>query len=294
MTGGPEGLALVSTIINLAHSLKLKVVAEGVETEEQSRMLRLLDCDEMQGYVFSPPLASADFEARFPPRRVTAGGYVRLRTDARAPGSIVRLHPGGTAMNTKLKIAVALAAATLATHAAAQVVFYEHDDFQGRSFSSRERINNFERSGFNDRASSVVVVSGRWEACEHAQFGGQCIVLRPGRYRSLNAMGMNDRVSSVRMLEPDMHVEERRYAPQPMPVYDNSRRRDERIYSADVTSVRAVVGPPTERCWVEHQQVESRGGPNVPAPSSARSWAACSATRSAAGAAMTSPPQAAP
>ena len=50
MTAGPQGLALVSTIINLAHSLKLKVVAEGVETEEQSRLLRLLSCDEMQGY----------------------------------------------------------------------------------------------------------------------------------------------------------------------------------------------------------------------------------------------------
>jgi EAL domain-containing protein (putative c-di-GMP-specific phosphodiesterase class I) len=49
MTAGPEGLALVSTIITLAHSLKLKVVAEGVETEEQSRLLRLLDCDKMQG-----------------------------------------------------------------------------------------------------------------------------------------------------------------------------------------------------------------------------------------------------
>ena len=36
---GPEGLALVSTIINLAHSLRLKVVAEGVRTEEQARLL---------------------------------------------------------------------------------------------------------------------------------------------------------------------------------------------------------------------------------------------------------------
>jgi EAL domain-containing protein (putative c-di-GMP-specific phosphodiesterase class I) len=48
MTGAPDGLALVSTIINLAHALNLKVVAEGVETEEQSRLLRLLNCDEMQ------------------------------------------------------------------------------------------------------------------------------------------------------------------------------------------------------------------------------------------------------
>ncbi len=65
MTAGPEGLALVSTIINLAHSLRLKVVAEGVETEEQSRLLRLLNCDEMQGYLFSKPVPGDIFESRF-------------------------------------------------------------------------------------------------------------------------------------------------------------------------------------------------------------------------------------
>ena len=66
MTAGPEGLALVSTIINLAHSLKLKVVAEGVETEEQSRLLRLLSCDEMQGYLFSKPAAERDLRSKIP------------------------------------------------------------------------------------------------------------------------------------------------------------------------------------------------------------------------------------
>jgi diguanylate cyclase (GGDEF)-like protein len=65
MTAGPNGLSLVSTIINLAHSLKLKVVAEGVETEEQSRLLRLLGCNEMQGYLFSRPVPAAEFEAKF-------------------------------------------------------------------------------------------------------------------------------------------------------------------------------------------------------------------------------------
>jgi diguanylate cyclase (GGDEF)-like protein len=65
MSVGPDGLALVSTIINLAHSLKLKVVAEGVETEEQSRLLLLLSCDEMQGYVFSKPVPSDVFETKF-------------------------------------------------------------------------------------------------------------------------------------------------------------------------------------------------------------------------------------
>ena len=65
MTSAPEGLALVSTIINLAHSLKLKVVAEGVETEEQSRLLRLLSCDEIQGFLFSKAVPVEIFEARF-------------------------------------------------------------------------------------------------------------------------------------------------------------------------------------------------------------------------------------
>lgn len=65
MTTGPQGLALVSTIISLAHALKLKVVAEGVETEEQRRLLHLLGCDEMQGYLFSKPVPSEIFEAKF-------------------------------------------------------------------------------------------------------------------------------------------------------------------------------------------------------------------------------------
>jgi len=65
MTADPEGLALVSTIINLAHALQLKVVAEGVETEEQSSLLRLLNCNEMQGFLFSKPVPADVFEAQF-------------------------------------------------------------------------------------------------------------------------------------------------------------------------------------------------------------------------------------
>jgi diguanylate cyclase (GGDEF)-like protein len=56
MLNEPDTMTLVSTIISLARSLKLKVVAEGVDAEEQARMLRLLKCDEMQGYLFSKPV----------------------------------------------------------------------------------------------------------------------------------------------------------------------------------------------------------------------------------------------
>ncbi len=65
MTNGPQGQALVATIISLAHALKLKVVAEGVETEEQASLLRALFCDEMQGYLFSKPVTGDILETRY-------------------------------------------------------------------------------------------------------------------------------------------------------------------------------------------------------------------------------------
>lgn len=65
MDAGPEGLSLVSTIINLGHSLRLKVVAEGVETDEQARLLHLLGCDQMQGFLLSPALPAAEFAQQF-------------------------------------------------------------------------------------------------------------------------------------------------------------------------------------------------------------------------------------
>ena len=56
MTRNTESLVIVKSVISLAHALSLKVVAEGVEEEEQAAMLLDLGCDEMQGYLFSKPL----------------------------------------------------------------------------------------------------------------------------------------------------------------------------------------------------------------------------------------------
>lgn len=61
MTTDPAYLGIVSTIISLAHSLNFKVVAEGVETEEQANLLRLLKCDQAQGYLYSPPVSAENF-----------------------------------------------------------------------------------------------------------------------------------------------------------------------------------------------------------------------------------------
>jgi diguanylate cyclase (GGDEF)-like protein len=63
MLDDPGSMTLVQTIISLAHSLKLAAVAEGVESQEQATMLRLLRCDQMQGYLIAKPLPMAEMTA---------------------------------------------------------------------------------------------------------------------------------------------------------------------------------------------------------------------------------------
>ena len=62
MTTNPDDLNIVSAIISLAHSLNLRVIAEGVETDEQADLLRMLKCDEIQGYLFSPAVTADRIE----------------------------------------------------------------------------------------------------------------------------------------------------------------------------------------------------------------------------------------
>jgi len=67
MVDDPDTMTLVSTIVSLAHSLRLKVVAEGVDSEDQAEALRRLRCDEMQGYLFSKPLPLDELTALLEP-----------------------------------------------------------------------------------------------------------------------------------------------------------------------------------------------------------------------------------
>src|SRR5688572_20052871 len=155
--------------------------------------------------------------------------------------------------------ALAVAGATLASGMAyAEIVLYGREGFDGRSLSINGTSPDLRARKFNDRASSAVVYNGRWEACSDINFSGTCVILRPGRYPDLQSMGIGDRLSSVRPIGRQARVEENRYAPGPAyPVYDARRRRDERLYEAEVVAVREVRGRPEQRCWVERQPVAS-------------------------------------
>jgi EAL domain-containing protein (putative c-di-GMP-specific phosphodiesterase class I)/ActR/RegA family two-component response regulator len=61
ITNDPDCAVIIKTVIAMAHSLRLKVIAEGVETAAQLNYLRLNNCDEMQGYYFSRPIKTTDF-----------------------------------------------------------------------------------------------------------------------------------------------------------------------------------------------------------------------------------------
>lgn len=172
----------------------------------------------------------------------------------------------GPKMKT-IQTMLALGTLAFAAQAAAQVTFYEDQGFQGRSYTSQDRVANAQRSGFNDRASSVIVVGQRWEACAEPQFRGRCKVLRPGQYPSLATMGLDDRISSARPLGAGVRVSDSDYAPMPLVAADFRRRRGERMHEAEVTEARAVLGTPAQRCWMAREQVVQQqpgAGLNLP------------------------------
>jgi uncharacterized protein YcfJ len=176
-------------------------------------------------------------------------------------------------MHRTLKGLIAVTGLGLALQAGAQITFYSGEGFHGRQFFVDRPQWDLDRTDFNDRASSAVVQGGDWQVCEDARFQGRCVTLHPGEYPSLDRMGMNDRISSVRPVghrmseyEPPTPPPPQAYdnqPPAPPPQgYDYRERPGERLYQAQVTSVRAVVGPPEQRCWVERDRVQ--GGANVP------------------------------
>jgi hypothetical protein len=159
-------------------------------------------------------------------------------------------------MSKALKTALGVVGIVVATQAAAQVTLYSREDFRGESFTTERDIRNMDRRGFNDFASSAAVRGSDWQVCEDARFEGRCAVLKPGDYPSLRAMGLGNRISSMRAVEHYGYNDNRRYVASG----DYARRDGERLFEAPVTSVHAVVGPPEQRCWVERREYNA----NVP------------------------------
>src|SRR6476661_2026755 len=93
-------------------------------------------------------------------------------------------------------LGIALAAAAIP--ALADVTLYGREGFEGRSITTREPVRNLESADFANRASSLVVREGSYEFCSGREFQGRCVVLGPGRYPSLQVMGMNDAIVSLR------------------------------------------------------------------------------------------------
>jgi hypothetical protein len=100
----------------------------------------------------------------------------------------------------KRLLAAAAVLATL-THAAfaGELTLFSDSNFRGQRITIDRDAANLGDFNFNDRASSVVVRSGTWLLCEHANFGGRCEEFGPGEYRELP--GFNDAVSSARQID---------------------------------------------------------------------------------------------
>lgn len=147
----------------------------------------------------------------------------------------------------------------------ARVEFFEKDGLRGRSFATLGDLTDLRQSGFNDRSSSVQVHGGPWELCRDSAFRGPCVVLRQGQYPSLASMGLDNQISSARIVGRNLYqADTQAGSVPPAPVYNARRRGNERLYDAQVTSVRAVVQTPEKRCWVEREQVATEARSKVP------------------------------
>jgi hypothetical protein len=103
------------------------------------------------------------------------------------------------ALTNTVRCSAQVLVAVMAAHGSAmagEITLYSHPTFGGREVTLREATPNLSEAGFNDRASSMVIRSGRWELCVDAEFRGECSVYERGEYKSL--AGLNNRITSAR------------------------------------------------------------------------------------------------
>lgn len=119
--------------------------------------------------------------------------------------------------NVKLGLLLSAAWLSQASATAGELTLFSDSGFQGRQVTLRDATRSLNALGFNDRSASMIIRSGRWEVCMHADYR-DCQVMEPGQYRQLDRM--TNQISSVREVGGGEYDERR-------------ERRDERLEHRD-------------------------------------------------------------
>ena len=149
------------------------------------------------------------------------------------------------------RVFVGAALAFIASSAVAgEITLYQNRDFRGDTLTLRRGAPDLELTGFNDRASSVIVRDGVWEACSDPNFRGTCTQLRPGQYNRIEG-AINDRIASVRELV-GVSV-----APSPAPMVQAP------VVTAPIVEAPVVTAPVVTAPVVEAPPVVAAAGPRI-------------------------------
>jgi hypothetical protein len=89
-----------------------------------------------------------------------------------------------------------------ASAVAADLTLYADGSFQGRPLNVVIDLRQLGSMNFDDRASSIVIEKGAWVLCTGEDFTGRCVTLEPGKYDSLQEIGLDDTITSVRRRDP--------------------------------------------------------------------------------------------
>lgn len=82
-----------------------------------------------------------------------------------------------------------------------QIILFDGPDFSGEQRSFSSGVRDLSNQGFNDRAESMVVVSGTWRLCSDVGYRGNCRTLGTGSYSDLSGLGLQDNISSIQRIQ---------------------------------------------------------------------------------------------
>lgn len=103
-------------------------------------------------------------------------------------------------MSIETKLVAAALAVLCASAASAQITLYGREHFRGRVVSANEVVPDLKGTGLDDRVSSLSIRSGMWQLCSEPNFRGSCVSAGPGDYATLNLIGLDTSIASVRRM----------------------------------------------------------------------------------------------